>query len=108
MHPLPARRKRASARPAVRIPVRNRPFLEQAPMSFKQLVAVPVFYRWAIAVLACVAALLAHAGEPQAGIAGIAGRKATVNFTDLSRQKRTSRLSQEHPKSFIRRCRAQG
>src|SRR6266699_1439249 len=98
MHPLRARRKRASARPAARIPVRNRPFLEQAPMSFKQLVTVPVFYRWAIAVLACVAALLAHAGEPQAGIAGVAGRKATVNFTDLSRRETRVPLESRTPK----------
>src|SRR5436190_15436449 len=98
MHPLPARRKRASARPAARIPVRNRPFLEQAPMSFKQLVAVPVFYRWAIAVLACVTVLPAHAGDPQAGIAGVAGRKATVNFTDLSRQEARVPLVPRTPK----------
>ncbi len=67
-------------------------------MSFKQLVTVPVFYRWAIAVLACVAPLLAHAGEPQAGIAGIAGRKATVNFTDLSRQETRVPLESRTPK----------
>src|SRR6266571_5047856 len=98
MHPLRARRKRASARPAARIPVLNRPFLEQAPMSFKQLVTVPVFYRWAIAVLACVTALLAHAGEPQPGVAGVADRKATVNFTDLSRQEARAPLSPRTPK----------
>src|SRR6266571_1231438 len=98
MHPLRARRKRASARPAARIPVRNRPFPEQAPMSFKQLVTVPVSCRWAIAVLACVTALLAHAGEPQPGIAGVAGRKATVNFTDLSRQEARAPLAPRTPR----------
>src|SRR6266581_7836383 len=98
MHPFPARRKRASAHPAARIPVRNRPFLEKTPMSFKQLVTVPVSCRWAIAVLACVTALLAHAGEPQQGIAGVAGRKATVNFTDLSRQEARAPLAPRTPK----------
>src|SRR5206468_6719117 len=80
-----------------RIPVRNRPFPEQASMSFEQLVTVPVFYRCAIAVLTCVAAL-AHAGEPQPGIAGVAGRKATVNFTDLSRQEARVPLESGTPK----------
>src|SRR5437899_4163254 len=47
---------------------------------------MPIFNRCVIAVLTCVAALAAHAGEPQPGIAGVAGRKATVNFTDLARQ----------------------
>ncbi len=67
-------------------------------MSFKQLVTVPVSCRWAIAVLACVTALLAHAGEPQPGIAGVAGRKATVNFTDLSRQETRAPLAPGTPR----------
>ena len=46
---------------------------------------MPIFYRCVIAVLACVTALLAHAGGPQSGIAGVADRKATVNFTDRAR-----------------------
>jgi len=59
---------------------------------------MPIFYRWAIAVLTCVAALTAHAGEPQAGIAGVGGRKATVNFTDLSRQEARVPLAPTTPK----------
>ena len=64
-------------------------------MSFKQLVPMPISHRWAIAVLACVTALLAHAGGPQSGIAGVADRKATVNFTDLADRKST-RLNSSH------------
>jgi len=56
---------------------------------------MPTFNRWVIAVLTCVAALPAHAGEPQPGIAGVAGRKATVNFTDLARRKRAPRSRPE-------------
>src|SRR5882672_2535186 len=59
---------------------------------------MPIFYRWVIAVLACVAALPAHAGEPQAGIAGVADRKATVNFTDLARQEARAPLAPRTPK----------
>ena len=67
-------------------------------MFFKEVIPVQIFYRWAIAVLACVTALPAHAGEPQAGIAGVAGRKATVNFTDLSRQEARAPLAPRTPK----------
>src|SRR5882724_11831863 len=59
---------------------------------------MPIFYRCVIAVLTCVGALLAHAGEPQPGIAGIAGRKATANFTDLSRQEARVPLEAGTPK----------
>src|SRR6266853_402746 len=59
---------------------------------------MPICYRWMIAVLTCVGALLAHAGEPQPGIAGIAGRKATANFTDLSRQEARVPLEAGTPK----------
>ncbi len=59
---------------------------------------MPIFYRWVIAVLTCVAALPAHAGEPQAGIAGVADRKATVNFTDLARQEARAPLASRTPK----------
>src|SRR2546423_843350 len=59
---------------------------------------MPIFYRCVIAVLACVTALPAHAGEPQAGIAGVAGRKATVNFTDLARQEARAPLAPRTPK----------
>ncbi len=67
-------------------------------MSFKEVIPMPISHRWGIAVLACVTALLAHAGEPQAGIAGVAGRKATVNFTDLSRQEARATLAPRTPK----------
>ena len=59
---------------------------------------MPIFYRWVIAVLTCVAALPTHAGEPQAGIAGVADRKATVNFTDLARQEARAALAPRTPK----------
>ena len=59
---------------------------------------MPIFYRWVIAALTCVAALPAHAGEPQAGIAGVADRKATVNFTDLARQEARAPLAPRTPK----------
>src|SRR5438309_3810316 len=59
---------------------------------------MPIFYRCVIAVLACVTALLAHAGEPQSGIAGVAGRKATVNFTSLARQEARAPLAPRTPK----------
>jgi uncharacterized repeat protein (TIGR01451 family) len=59
---------------------------------------MPIFYRWVIAVLTCVAALPTHAGEPQAGIAGVADRKATVNFTDLARQEARAPLAPRTPK----------
>jgi len=61
---------------------------------------MPIFYRWVIAVLTLVTALPAHAGEPQAGIAGVAGRKATVNFTDLARQEARAPLAPRTPKVF--------
>src|SRR2546430_1846138 len=59
---------------------------------------MPIFYRCVIAVLACVTALLAHAGEPQSGIAGVADRKATVNCTDLARQEARAPLAPRTPK----------
>src|SRR5260221_12825464 len=59
---------------------------------------MPIFYRWMIAVLTCVSALPAHAGDPQRGIAGVADRKATVNFTDLSRQEARVPLEAGTPK----------
>ena len=59
---------------------------------------MPIFYRCVTAVLACVTALLAHAGEPQSGIAGVADRKATVNFTDLARQEARAPLAPRTPK----------
>src|SRR6266513_6087526 len=59
---------------------------------------MPIFYRCVIAVLACVTALLAHAGGPQSGIAGDADRKATVNFTDLARQEARAPLAPRTPK----------
>src|SRR5438552_15038314 len=62
-------------------------------MFVKRVTPMSIHCRWAIAVLACVTALLAHAGEPQPGIAGVAGRKATVNFTDLSRQEARAPLA---------------
>src|SRR3989440_1186572 len=70
-----------------------------APPSLK-VIPMPIFYRWVIAVLTCVTALPAHAGEPQAGIAGVAGRKATVNFTDLARQEARAPLAPRTPKVF--------
>src|ERR1044072_6048226 len=59
---------------------------------------MPIFYRLFVTVLTCVAALLAHAGEPQRGIAGVAGRKATVNFTDLARQEARAPLAPRTPR----------
>src|SRR6266850_2069274 len=59
---------------------------------------MPIFYRWMIAVLTCVGALPAHAGDPQRGIAGVADRKATVNFTDLARQEARAPLAPRTPK----------
>src|SRR5882672_8240802 len=59
---------------------------------------MPIFYRLFVTVLTCVAALPAHAGEPQPGIAGVAGRKATVNFTDLARQEARAPLAPRTPK----------
>src|SRR2546430_8471770 len=59
---------------------------------------MPIFYRCVIAVLACVTALLAHAGGPQSGIAGVADRKATVNCTDLARQEARAPLAPRTPK----------
>src|SRR6266853_501532 len=59
---------------------------------------MPIFYRWMIAVLTCVSALPAHAGDPQRGIAGVADRKATVNFTDLARQEARAPLAPRTPK----------
>src|SRR5882672_4423589 len=59
---------------------------------------MPIFYRLFVTVLTCVAALPAHAGEPQRGIAGVAGRKATVNFTDLARQEARVPLAPRTPK----------
>src|SRR2546427_2810914 len=67
-------------------------------MFVKRVPPMSIHCRWAIAVLACVTALLAHAGEPQPGIAGVAGRKATVNFTDLSRQEARAPLAPRTPK----------
>src|SRR5438552_11369426 len=67
-------------------------------MFVKRVTPMSIHCRWAIAVLACVTALLAHAGEPQPGIAGVAGRKATVNFTDLSRQEARAPLAPRTPK----------
>src|SRR5258706_6631730 len=60
---------------------------------------MPIFYRWMIAVLTCVSALPAHAGDPQPGIAGVADRKARFNFTDLARQEARARLAPRTPKS---------
>src|SRR5882672_1219580 len=57
-----------------------------------------IFYPWMIAVLTCVSALPAHAGDPQRGIAGVADRKATVNFTELSRQEARVPLEAGTPK----------
>src|SRR5437899_1471279 len=68
-----------------------------APLSLK-VIPMPIFYRWVIAVLTCVAALPTHAGERQAGIAGAADRKATVNFTDLARQEARAPLAPRTPK----------
>src|SRR5882762_8642638 len=59
---------------------------------------MPIFYRWMIAVLACVSALPAHAGDPQRGIAGVADRKATVNFAELARQEARVPLAPRTPK----------
>jgi len=59
---------------------------------------MPIFYRLFVTVLTCLAALPAHAGEPQRGIAGVAGRKATVNFTDLARQEARVPLAPRTPK----------
>jgi len=59
---------------------------------------MPIFYRLFVTVLTCLAALPAHAGEPQRGIAGVAGRKATVNFTDLARQEARVPLAARTPK----------
>src|SRR6267154_843305 len=59
---------------------------------------MPIFYRLFVTVLTCVAALPAHAGEPQPGIAGVAGRKATVNFTDLARQEARAPLAPGTPR----------
>src|SRR5882762_7950970 len=59
---------------------------------------MPIFYRWMIAVLTCASALPAHAGDPQRGIAGVADRKATVNFTDLARQEARAPLAPRTPK----------
>src|SRR5882762_4182047 len=59
---------------------------------------MPIFYRLFVTVLMCLAALPAHAGEPQRGIAGVAGRKATVNFTDLARQEARVPLATRTPK----------
>src|SRR2546430_8576602 len=59
---------------------------------------MPIFYRCVIAVLACVTALLAHAGGPQSGIAGVADRKGTVNFTDLARKEGRAPLGPRTPK----------
>src|SRR5258706_8833875 len=59
---------------------------------------MPIFYRWMIAVLTCVSELPAHAGDPQRGIAGVADRKATVNFTDLARQEARAPLAPRTPK----------
>src|SRR5256885_2418848 len=67
-------------------------------MFVKMVIPMSIHCRWAIAVLACVTALLAHAGEPQSGIAGIAGRKATVNFTDLARQEARAAPAPRTPK----------
>src|SRR5216683_2635686 len=67
-------------------------------MFFKKVIPMPIFYRWVIAVLTCVAALPTHAGEPQAGIAGVADRKATVNFTDLARQEARAPLAPRTPR----------
>jgi uncharacterized repeat protein (TIGR01451 family) len=60
---------------------------------------MPILHRWVIAVLTCVTALPAHAGDPQAGIAGVADRKATVNFTDLARQEARAPLAPRTPKA---------
>src|SRR6266850_4551902 len=57
-----------------------------------------IFYRWMIAVLTCVSALPAHAGDPQRGIAGVADRKATVNFAELARQEARVPLAPRTPK----------
>src|SRR6267154_1756266 len=59
---------------------------------------MPIFYRLFVTVLTCLAALPAHAGEPQRGIAGVAGRKATDNFTDLARQEARVPLAARTPK----------
>src|SRR5260221_2348593 len=59
---------------------------------------MPICYRWMIAVLTCVSALPADAGDPQRGIPGVADRKATVNFTDLSRQEARVPLGAGTPK----------
>src|SRR2546427_20509 len=40
--------------------------------------------RGLVVLLTCFIVLPAYAGAPQAGIAGVADRKATVNFTDLA------------------------
>jgi len=59
---------------------------------------MPIFYRLLVTVLTCVSALPAHAGDPQRGIAGVADRKATVNFTELSRQEARAPLAPRTPK----------
>src|SRR5258708_7031184 len=61
-------------------------------------IPMPISYRLFVTVLTCVTALPAHAGEPQRGIAGVAGRKATVNFTDLARQEARAPLAPRTPK----------
>src|SRR6266849_2820346 len=57
-----------------------------------------IFNRWMVAVLTGFVVLPAYAGAPQAGIAGVADRKATVNFTDLSRQEARAPLAPKAPK----------
>src|SRR5712671_1264871 len=56
-----------------------------------------IFNRVMVAVLTGFVVLPAYAGAPQAGIAGVADRKATVNFTDLSREEPRAPLAPGTP-----------
>jgi uncharacterized repeat protein (TIGR01451 family) len=61
-----------------------------------------ISFRCAIAVLALVAVLPARAQAPHAGIAGMAGRKATVNFADLALQEARAPLAPKAPRAIHR------